>query len=68
MRRKSSSTKHAFIIMLIVDGSGNKMKFNYLHASRQASFFQAFYGSANRPHSYLFSILLNTRSNNLYLA
>jgi len=38
MRRKSSSTKHAFIIMLIVDGSGNKMKFNYLHASRQASF------------------------------
>jgi len=42
------------------------MKLNYLHGSRRAPF--AFYDSANRPHSYLFNILLNTRSNNLCLA
>lgn len=66
LRRSVVQSLRTFIIMLIVDRSGNKMKLNYLHTAEglgaRTPF--AFYDSANMPHSYLFNILLNTRSNN----
>lgn len=65
-KHTTHSHRQTIIIMLIVDRSGNKMKLNYLHGSWRAPF--AFYDSANMPHSYLFNILFNTRSNNLCLA